>query len=182
MSGDLVERLRACLLETAGGVTYDMTGDNSLYNLLRTAADRIEALEAERNHWSDKALMFENDYAAQAARIKSLEAELKEERRAVWELQSEACARDGAPMPSQRPLVDTQAARITALEAALRSLGFWQLSRDNENVGWHGVPSNRDQYACEFCRQEHEDFMLLEHKPDCPITVIRALEATDDRA
>jgi hypothetical protein len=35
------------------------------------------ALEAERNHWSDKALMLENDYAAQAARIKALEAALR---------------------------------------------------------------------------------------------------------
>ena len=51
--------------------------------------------------------------------VERLKAELKEANEAILELQREACARDGVPMPSERPLVDELKIKIQVMEQTL---------------------------------------------------------------
>ena len=85
-------------------------------DLLREAADTIDALKAEVAKIAGNWKVIDQ----QAARIAKLESEAKDRDEAILELQHAACARDGVPMPSERPVVDKLRDRIAKLEAALR--------------------------------------------------------------
>lgn len=54
------------------------------------------------------------------AEVERLRADLIEERTAVRELQRDACARDGVPMPSERPVVDKMRAEVERLREVVR--------------------------------------------------------------
>ena len=54
--------------------------------------------------------------------IEALLAERKEQAEVILDLQRAACARDGVPMPSERPLVEKLRARIAELEGALERI------------------------------------------------------------
>lgn len=78
---------------------------------------RLREYESCLLRFRDKELVKE---AADA--LERLQDELKETRQTVWDLQNEQCARDGVPMPSQRPLVDKQREEIERLRSAAINL------------------------------------------------------------
>ena len=42
-------------------------------------------------------------------------------------------------------------------------------------IGWRGVhASSNDLFQCEFCKEEHEDYVRLPHTDNCPVTSARA--------
>ena len=67
-------------------------------------------------------------------------------------------------------------AEAPAMAEALREL----LGPDHEpNIGWYGTTASdrKTMFQCEFCRNEHEDAVLLEHDASCPVLLARQLLA-----
>ncbi len=73
------------------------------------------------------------------------------------------------------PALLSELSRRERMEKALKALKFGTSDLADELVGWrHYKPSSADVYRCEFCNHEHEDCALIEHAPECPVTLARA--------
>lgn len=109
------EMMRA--LEADGEKLRDLTGED--HGPMFVADDLVTRLRHAHEH---EGVDVERLFGAAADRIEALMAEKHEQAVAILELQREACARDGVPMPSERPVVDKLRDRIEALQSALRHI------------------------------------------------------------
>ncbi len=180
MASDLVERLLAAVVET-----------DEQDRLHREAAERIKALEErlEINHAYQvvdgemvrvKADMSDCDgIMARDETIRLQDEQIKELNAAILELQAAACARDGVPMPSERPLVDKLRERIAAHDAECLALGA-----EIKTLRDEGQQQAARIKALEAALLEVVDAINSEDGDQARIyaalsAAIRALEATD---
>jgi len=85
----------------------------------------------------------------------------------------ESIDKDRAAIKAVSALVaerDALAAESKALQDALFGLiGH----ADDPNCGWRGTAGTSDLYACEYCREKHEDCTKIEHADWCPVPPAR---------
>lgn len=53
----------------------------------------------------------------------------------------------------------------------------------NANAGWRGIyPPSPEMFQCEYCKESHYDFTLIEHAVDCIIKRARRVIAEIEEA